>query len=141
MNDTTRMWRFGHPDLDPEVERTGVQTTGTGSIALIGGDLAVRQSLLLLLTTVPGERVMRPEYGCPLHRLAFSPADETTAGLAIHYVRQAVTRFMPEVEVVDVDAAMSVTDPEKLTVWLRYRVRKTTGEQDLAVEVPLQEGG
>ena len=68
------------------------------------GDEAVRQSILLLLSTIPGERVMRPTYGCHLHRLVFWPNDDTTAGLAIHYVRRAVERFEPRVEVIRVDA-------------------------------------
>ena len=54
--------------------------------SMIAGDAAIRQSIILLLTTTPGERVMRPDYGCPLHRLMFQPNDATTAGLAIHYV-------------------------------------------------------
>lgn len=132
-------WRFGHPDLDPELERTGVQTTSTGAIALVGGDAAVRQALLLLLTTRPGERVMRPEYGCPLHRLAFMPADETTAGLAIHYVREAVTRFAPQVEILAIDAGPDIEQPERLGVWLHYRVRATTREDALRVDVRLEE--
>ena len=42
---------------------------------------------------------MRPDYGCELHRLVFSPNDDTTAGLAIHYVRRALERWEPRVEV------------------------------------------
>ncbi len=57
-----------------------------GRVATVSGDASVRQSLMLLLATLPGERVMRPDYGCPLHRIVFAPNDATTAGLAIHYV-------------------------------------------------------
>jgi hypothetical protein len=56
---------------------------------MVAEQAAVRQSILLLLTTVPGERVMRPDYGCDLQKLVFSPNDATTHGLAIHYVRRA----------------------------------------------------
>ena len=41
---------------------------------------------------------MRPGYGCHLFRLAFAPNDDTTAGLAIHYVRQALERWEPRIE-------------------------------------------
>ena len=43
---------------------------------------SIRQAILLLFSTRPGERVMRPDYGCDIHRLVFSPNDDTTAGLA-----------------------------------------------------------
>jgi len=46
-----------------------------------------------------GERVLRPEYGCDLHRLVFSPNDATTAGLAVHYVRAALLRWEPRIEI------------------------------------------
>ena len=67
-------------------------------------EASVRQAILLLLSTRPGERVMRPTYGCDLHRLVFSPNDDTTAGLAIHYVRQALERWEPRIEVIRLDA-------------------------------------
>lgn len=117
---------------------TGFATTPAGSLATIEGDAAVRQSLLLLLATMPGERVMRPEYGCPLHRLVFQPLDDTTAGLAIHYVEQAVRRWEPRVEVLGVDAHPSPDDDAELVVVLDYRVRDTRRQDTLAVSVDLQ---
>jgi hypothetical protein len=86
---------------------------------------SVRQAILLLLSTIPGERVMRPDYGCQLHRLVFSPNDETTAGLAIHYVRQALDRWEPRIDVLRLDAERNTEDPEQLIISLEYRVRAT----------------
>jgi phage baseplate assembly protein W len=86
---------------------------------------SVRQAILLLLSTIPGERVMRPDYGCQLHRLVFSPNDETTAGLAIHYVRQALDRWEPRIDVLRLDAERNPEDPEQLIISLEYRVRAT----------------
>ena len=86
---------------------------------------SVRQAILLLLSTIPGERVMRPDYGCQLHWLVFSPNDETTAGLAIHYVRQALDLWEPRIEVLRLDAERNTENPEQLTISLEYRVRAT----------------
>lgn len=136
----TRAWRFAHPDLDREAQITGLATTPAGQVALIDGHAAVRQSLLMLLSTAPGERVMRPAYGCPLHRLVFQPLDDTTAGLAIHYVEQAVRRWEPRVEVLAVDAYPSPTRPAQLLVDLRYRVRATQRGDQIEFEVSLDGG-
>lgn len=103
----------------------GLTTTATGGLAMVDGDESVRQALLTLLSTVPGERLMRPRYGSYLHRLLFAPNDATTAGLAIHYVRQAVERWEPRVDIVDVDADPDPHLPERLLVRLDYRVRAT----------------
>ena len=59
----------------------GLRLTPAGGVKMLEGDAAIRQSIVVLLSTMPGERVMRPEYGCPLHRLMFAPNDATTAGL------------------------------------------------------------
>jgi len=92
---------------------------------MVDGLDSVRQAILLLLSTIPGERVMRPDYGCHLHRLVFSPNDETTAGLAIHYVRQALDLWEPRIDVLRLDAERNAEDPEQLTISLEYRVRAT----------------
>jgi uncharacterized protein len=95
----------------------------TGGIAMVEGDESVRQAILLLLATIPGERVMRPRYGSYLHRLVFSPNDQTTAGLAIHYVRQAINRWEPRIEIVSLDANPDPHAPERLLIQLDYVVR------------------
>jgi Bacteriophage baseplate protein W len=68
---------------------------------------------------------MRPEYGCELHRLAFSPNDDTTAGLAIYYVRRALERWEPRIQLLHVDAGRSPESPERLDISVEYRVRAT----------------
>lgn len=124
-------------------DRAGPDAAGALSASLSGGLLlvegadAIRQSIMLLLTTMPGERVMRPDYGCPIHRLIFSPNDATTAGLAIHYVRQAINRWEPRVRIVRLDAGADRQDPGSLVVSLEYRVRETGEHQHLGFEVRL----
>jgi len=131
---------FVHPDFDSEFGSPGFRTTPGGQLATITDAASVRQALLLLLSTRPGERVNRPDYGCHLFRLAFAPADDTTAGLAVHYVTRAVEQWEPRVRVMDVDAARAPEDPAMLEVRLCYRVRATQLDDTLAVGIPLQNG-
>jgi len=133
-------FRFLHPDLDAPEREAGLQISTTGQLAMVGGNAAVRQALLVLLSTVPGERVMRPEYGCDLHRLIFAPNDDTTAGLAIHYVRQAVKRWEPRVDIIRIDARRDPEEAAFLRVSLVYRVRSTSLTDSLEVNVDLQGG-
>ena len=83
---------------------------------------------------------MRPEYGCHLFRLLFSPNDATTAGLAMHYVRAAVERWEPRVEVVALTAERSEFNPGALEIRLQYRVRATQGIDSVVVDLPLSGG-
>lgn len=119
----------------------GLSTTPAGGLAMAEGAAAVRQSIMLLLSTVPGERVMRPDYGCALHRLVFLPNDATTAGLAIHYVREALIRFEPRIEIVRLDAEADREAPERLRVELEYRLRSSLEESRLDLAVDLDGGG
>ena len=122
---------------------TGLVLTTAGSLSMVDGDGAVRQALLLLLATTPGERLMRPQYGCHLNRLLFAPNDHTTAGLAVHYVRQAVQRWEPRAEIVALDAAANPDVPARLDIRLRYRVRATltSGVLDIPLDLgPADDG-
>src|SRR5712691_7039252 len=141
MSPRSTSWRFRVPPYDaPPGALVGLVIDPGGAIDTVADDEAIRQSLLLLISTRPGERVMRPEYGCDLPRLVFSPNDDTTAGLAIHFVRQAVERWEPRVEVLRVDANRDPEEATRLAIVLDYRVRATLRGDRLVVGVDLQAG-
>ena len=132
-----RAWRFLHPDFDLTEGEAGLQVSRTGGIAMVAEHASVRQAILLLLTTTPGERLMRPDYGCDLHRLVFAPNDATTHGLAIHYVRQALQRWEPRIDILRLDANSSEADPGRMDILLEYRMRRTLHRDTLVVPVNL----
>ncbi|HEX7079412.1 MAG TPA: GPW/gp25 family protein [Gammaproteobacteria bacterium] len=119
----------------------GFQLSASGGLALLEGSAAIRQAIMILLSTRPGERLMRPDYGCPLHRLAFEPNDAATAGLAIHYIRSALTRWEPRIDILslvtepgaDIDA-----ESGRLAVRLEYRVRATSEIASMQLDLDLQ---
>ncbi|EAR21759.1 GPW/gp25 family protein [Nitrococcus mobilis] len=142
-----RAWLF---DLPAEVNAAGAEprsrgliVNATGAIAMAEHDRAVRQSILLLLSTRPGERVMRADYGCWLQRLVFAPNDAGTAGLAIHYVGEALRRWEPRVVIQRLDAGADPygsDDATVLAIVLEYRVRRTGWEEHLALGYDLHRG-
>jgi phage baseplate assembly protein W len=129
-----RAWRFVNPEFDNAAKGAGLRVSNRGGIEMVEGASSVRQAILMLLATRPGERVMRPNYGCHLYRLVFSPNDDTTAGLAIHYVRQAIDRWEPRIEVIHLDATRSKDKSMSglLEISLEYRVRATLQTNRLA---------
>ena len=138
-------WRFHYPYveasgdeivelLDPSI---GLGISPTGGVDMVDEQASVRQSILLLLSTIPGERVMRPDYGCDLHRLVFSPNDNTTSGLAIHYVRQAFDRWEPRAQIMHLDATPNPEAPAQLDIRLEYRVRRTQNIDQLVFSINL----
>jgi len=126
-------WLFAPPG--------GPGLAANGTVATVSGPALISQSLMILLGTVPGERVMRPDYGCPLDRLVFAPNDATTAGLAIHYVRQALRRWEPRIEILRLDAGPAPQGgPEALRIWLEYRIRQTVQRGSLSFTLDLGGG-
>ena len=107
----------------------GMQLALNGTLALVREADLVRQAILLLLSTRPGERVMRPHYGCDLRPVLFLPNDHTTAGFAIHAVRQARNRWEPRAIVLHLDATQDPDDEGQLNILLEYEVRGTAARQ------------
>lgn len=135
-DDLPSAWQFMHPDLSES--GAGLVVSLRGGVSMLDGEASIKQSLLLLLSTAPGERVMVPTYGCPLHRLAFSPNDDTTAGIAIHYVRRAVEEWEPRVEILHLDAGRDPQGPpDRLTIYLEYRVVANRRSDSLAFDLSL----
>jgi phage baseplate assembly protein W len=144
-------WRFVHPDLD--INPTHPQTAGEslspaaglrleprGVVEMVSEDDSVRQSVLLLLTTRPGERLMRPGYGCDLGSLVFSPNDDTTATIAVHHVRQALERWEPRVDIIKLDAGRDPYNPAALLIDLEYQVRTTRSRDEIQLTLDMQGG-
>jgi phage baseplate assembly protein W len=141
-------WRFSYPFVQSPPHESGalseildpapgLQISPTGGIGMVDEADSVRQSILLLLSTIPGERVMRPDFGCELHRLVFSPNDNTTSGLAIHYVRQALDRWEPRAQVINLDAGRHPEHPDRLEITLSYRLRRTQTSETLGISIDL----
>jgi uncharacterized protein len=133
-------WKFVLPDEADQGVACGPQLSVHGGIQMTHGLDAARQDICLLLGTRPGERVMRPEYGCDLQRLVFASNDDTTAGLAIHYVKRALDRWQPRIDVLRVDARRDPDRPEVLAIEVEYRLR-TTHERDTLTHALNLDGG
>lgn len=132
-----RAWRFIHPDFDNAEQAVGLQVSNAGSIQMVDKDNSVRQAILLILSTATGERVMRPEYGCDLDQLVFMHNDETTLGHAIYLVRKALERWEPRIEIENLDAEFSKSEPSRMHILLDYRVRSTSSVDSLMVPINL----
>lgn len=103
----------------------------TGGIAMANDEENIRQSIWMILNTAPGERVMRPDFGCGIHELVFAPNTPGTAGQVIAEVREALVRWEPRVDVLEVDAVPDDTQPNLLLIAIAYQVRTTNNRFNL----------
>ena len=100
-----------------------VSLDSEGDFQLAEYEESVRQSILIILGTAKGERVMRPEFGCSIYDLVFEPNSVTTAGKVSQVVQEALLIFEPRIDVVDV--RVQSPTPEQMLVNIDYQVRAT----------------
>ena len=110
-----------------------------GNLAMTALDEHVRQSIVLILSTNRGERVMRPEFGAGLDRMVFAPMLPATAALLAHEVRTALIRNEPRSEVERVDVTPG-DRPSLLLIDISYRVRRTDTAFNLVYPFSIERG-
>jgi phage baseplate assembly protein W len=108
-----------------------VHTDATGSVALVSGDQEILESIRLILGTAPGERPMRPEFGCAIHDLVFAPADSATAGQIAYAVRVALERWEPRITLTDVVVGFDAVEQGTLLIDIRYTLRDSNDPRNL----------
>lgn len=112
----------------------------TGDVAMAAYDDDVRQAVLIVLKTTPGERVMRPRFGAGLADLVFEPITTSLLALIKHRVETALIQWEPRI---DIDA-VTVTPSRalgRIDVDIRYQVRQTSTFYNLVYPFYLSEGG
>jgi phage baseplate assembly protein W len=101
-----------------------------GSVRLVTGTEEVDAAIRMILSTVPGERVMRPDFGCSMWEQLFAPLTSGTLGLIEQAVREALERWEPRIELEQVS---SVGDQETgaVHITVAYRLRSTNDVRNL----------
>ncbi len=99
---------------------------GSGRTATVSDDAHVRELIELVLLTEPGERVMRPDFGCGLRAMVFAPLGDVLASATKTLVHAQLRQWLDDVvsiDTVDVDAR---TDGS-LVVTIAYHRRGSAG--------------
>jgi phage baseplate assembly protein W len=102
-----------------------------GGLALTKGYTELDQAILIILTTTPGQRVMRPTFGCRLHELVFAPNDSHTAARARRYVEEALGMWEPRIRVTEVRVGPDPNAANRLLIELEYEIKATHDKRSL----------
>ncbi|MFJ9561473.1 GPW/gp25 family protein [Streptomyces fuscichromogenes] len=102
-----------------------------GGIVRSAGETNVRESVVTILRTRPGERVERPDFGCGLDRYLFEPNTVATLRLIVEDVQRAVTRWEPRIRLEDVTADVNTSDPRDVDLTLVYTLIATGDRERL----------
>ena len=108
-----------------------LQVDRRGGIALARDETDIEQAIELILGTAPGERPMRPEFGCGVHDFVFDSIDATTVGKMELAIRDALDRWEPRVFVETVEFNLDEVADGRLIIDIGYRVRATNTMRNL----------
>lgn len=111
-----------------------------GGIAFVDGAVAIEQSIRIILGTSPGERVMRPELGCGIWELVMEANTAQLHGRLQVRVRDALVRFEPRIDVLDVRVDAPPEQKNVLFIRIDYRIRSNNAAYNLVYPFFLEEG-
>ena len=108
-----------------------MRVDASGSIALVSGVADIEKSMRIIIGTAPGERPMRPEFGCRIWELLFEPINPNTLGLMEAVVEDALRRWEPRVEITRVNA--DAVDPANgaVDIAISYVIASTNESRNL----------
>ena len=109
------------------------RVAGYGGIELVADGRELDESIAIILGTSPGERVMRPQFGCRIHELVFHPLNSEILGLAERFVRESLNRWEPRIELESVDVEIDELEHARgrLNINVSYTVLATKDERSL----------
>ena len=106
-------------------------TDAAGGIAMLSRERELEKCMRLILSTAPGERPMRPQFGCGIHDRVFDVADGNTADAIAGDVKAALLRWEPRVEVQEVVVTIDADVPGLVHIEIRYTPKATNDPRNL----------
>jgi len=103
----------------------------TGSFKLVTDDREIEQAIRMIIGTTPGERPMRPEFGCAISQFVFAEASASTAGRIAAEVQRSLIRWEPRIDLDDVVVTLDDTDRSLLYIDIRYHIKNTNDRRNL----------
>jgi phage baseplate assembly protein W len=102
-----------------------------GGIAVSSGDSDVKEAIDIILGTAPGERPMRPEFGCGIHNYIFDTIDASMLGKVEYEIRSALDRWEPRIEVLEITPDLARIDEGVLMLDITYSLVATNDVRNL----------
>lgn len=104
------------------------------------GNDSIKESIILILGTTIGERVMRPEFGCRLNEMVFASNDMGTATLIQNFVEEALMKWEPRIKVNDITATVR-KDSTTMDILIEYTVKSSNSKENLVYPFYLESVG
>ena len=112
-----------------------------GRLQVASDEECVEASIWAILETAPGERLMRPDFGCAIHDLVFSTPSASLVGQLSRAIFKALSTFEPRIEVLGIEVTADEAVKNLLRIEIDYRLRSVNSRQSLVYPFYLDQGG
>jgi uncharacterized protein len=102
-----------------------LRTDAHGQILLVTGSDDIDQSIRIIIGTTPGERVMRPTFGCRANELLFEPRSAGTISILQDYIFEALRIWEPRIDVLHVSISSEDSQTGILMAEIEYQIKAT----------------
>ncbi|WP_350307144.1 GPW/gp25 family protein [Photorhabdus viridis] len=109
-------------------------------VQMAEGQEDVHQSLRILFSTQPGERIMRSDYGCDLQSYMFTNIREELLAQVKTTINDAMSRYEPRAVVDNVQVVQQRQNPNLLQIQVTYRLRGSDIVQQLKGQLDIGDG-
>jgi phage baseplate assembly protein W len=112
----------------------------TEGLELSHDDQDIAESIYILLSTTPGERVMNPGYGCNLHSMVFSSINTSMKTRIKDLISTAILYYEPRINLVSITVDDEHQMEGKLEVGIVYDIKGTNSRKNMVYPFYLTEG-
>ena len=105
-------------------------------ISLSDYEKDIKESILIILGTAKGERIMQPDFGCGIYDYVFANMDVSTIGLIKSSVETSLTTFEPRIEIMNVNIDKDGKNQNTLMISIDYKIKATGDELNLIYPFP-----
>ncbi|HEY6505760.1 MAG TPA: GPW/gp25 family protein [Chitinophagaceae bacterium] len=112
----------------------------SGTVQLVSAEEDIAQSLQLLLSTRPGERIMQPSFGCNLDVMLFEPLTTTLIAYVKDLIETSILYFEPRIELDSVRINTVQAEEGLVLIEIQYTVLSTNSRYNLVYPYYLDEG-
>jgi phage baseplate assembly protein W len=116
-----------------------IRVNARGGLTYSKYEQDIEEAIWIILGTAKGERVMLPDFGCGIHELVFAPINPTTIGDIERDVMEALSRWEPRIEVLDVRVEQDSEERSRLLIKVDYKVLSTNSYANIVYPFYLTE--
>ncbi len=110
------------------------------SVLTVNGELDIKQSLEILISTSLGERILRSDYGCGIKTLSFENMTVTMMTKLKRLIEKSILKYEPRVDLENVSLKNSVELEGILYIQISYRIRTTNSRSNFVYPFYIKEG-